>query len=147
MPGARVAIFGGPGEESVAAPVVQSVPADKRIDLVGTEDLPTVAACLKRCALFVGNDSGPAHIAAAFGVPTVVIFGSSNSAAWRPWKTPHAVVETAWDCKPCPGDRCYAFDEPRCILSVETAQVEAAIERLLAETGGARAPDSAFGVP
>jgi ADP-heptose:LPS heptosyltransferase len=84
---------------------------------------------------FVGNDSGPAHIAAAFEIPSVVIFGSSNSAVWGPWRAPHAVVETAWDCKPCPGDRCYAYDEPRCILSVETAAVAAAIARLRAGEG------------
>lgn len=95
--------------------------------------LAWVQSVIAGADLFVGNDSGPAHIAAAFGVPTVVIFGSSNSIVWRPWKAPHAVVETDWDCKPCPGDRCYAFDEPRCILSVETDAVCAAIERLLAE--------------
>lgn len=82
--------------------------------------------------LFVGNDSGPAHVAAAFGVPTAAIFGSSSSSIWGPWRTVSAVVETAWDCKPCKGDRCYEFDEPRCILSVETSQVENAIDDVLA---------------
>jgi len=82
-------------------------------------------------ALFIGNDSGPAHVAAAFGIPTVAIFGSSNSTAWRPWRSTAAVAETDWDCKPCKGDRCYAFDEPRCILSVETSQVERAIDEVL----------------
>lgn len=81
--------------------------------------------------LFVGNDSGPAHVAAAFAIPAVVIFGSSNSAVWGPWRTVSAVVETAWDCKPCKGDRCYEFDEPRCILSVETSQVERAVDEVL----------------
>ena len=85
---------------------------------------------LAGAALFVGNDSGPAHMAAAFGIPSAVIFGSSDSSVWRPWRTEHEVIETDWDCKPCPGDRCYEFDEPRCILSVEVARVEAAIARL-----------------
>ncbi len=88
--------------------------------------------------LFVGNDSGPAHVAAAFGVPTVTIFGSSNSRAWRPWRTASAVVETGWDCKPCKGDRCYEFDEPRCILSVEISQVQGAIEQLLSQASAAQ---------
>ena len=92
---------------------------------------------LAGAVLFVGNDSGPAHMAAAFRVPSVVIFGSSNSSTWRPWRTRYEVVETDWDCKPCPGDRCYAFDEPRCILSVEAARVEAAVSRLLAAHSGA----------
>jgi ADP-heptose:LPS heptosyltransferase len=88
--------------------------------------------------LFVGNDSGPAHVAAAFGVPTVTVFGSSNSQIWRPWRTASAVVETDWDCKPCKGDRCYAFDEPRCILSVDTSQVQGAIEQLLSQAPSAQ---------
>jgi ADP-heptose:LPS heptosyltransferase len=45
--------------------------------------------------LFVGNDSGPAHVAAAFGVPAVVIFGPSNARVWHPWRAPHRVVESA----------------------------------------------------
>ena len=82
-------------------------------------------------AFFVGNDSGPAHIAAAFGKPCAVIFGSSNSKVWGPWKTPSRVIETSWECKPCPGDRCYAFDQPRCILSIEEASVASAVDALL----------------
>ena len=46
-------------------------------------------------ALFVGNDSGPAHIAAAFGRPVVVLFGSSDVDNWRPWRTEHAVLSNA----------------------------------------------------
>lgn len=95
--------------------------------------LPDLMSLLAGARLFVGNDSGPAHIAAAFDVPCVTIFGSSNSKIWHPWKTRHRVVETDWDCKPCPGDRCYAFDEPRCILSVTPEAVAQAVDELLAE--------------
>lgn len=95
--------------------------------------LPDLMSLLAGARLFVGNDSGPAHIAAAFDVPCVTIFGSSNSKIWHPWMTRHRVVETAWDCKPCPGDRCYAFDEPRCILSVTPEAVARAVDELLAE--------------
>ncbi|HTS27157.1 MAG TPA: glycosyltransferase family 9 protein [Bryobacteraceae bacterium] len=47
---------------------------------------------LKAASLFVGNDSGPAHMAAAFGLPVVVIFGDSDPAIWGPWRTASAVV-------------------------------------------------------
>ncbi len=94
LPNARVAIFGGPGEAAVAAAVLDAVPADKRIDLVGTEDLPTVAACLKRCALYVGNDSGLMHMAAAAEIPTVGLFGPSRPENYRPWGDLTAVVRT-----------------------------------------------------
>ena len=123
--GLEPVIIAGPGEGSVLAELSDFT----CLDGLSIDDLKSLLAGAE---LFVGNDSGPAHVAAAFDVPCVVIFGSSDSAVWGPWKTRHAVVETPWDCKPCPGDRCYAFDEPRCILSVEVASVEAAIDELLA---------------
>jgi heptosyltransferase-3 len=57
--------------------------------------LSEVKALLSRAALFVGNDSGPAHMAAAFGVPVVVIFGASDRDIWRPWRTEHQVLPMA----------------------------------------------------
>lgn len=94
LPNARVAIFGGPGEASAAAAVLDGVPADRCINLVGTEDLPTVAACLKRCALFVGNDSGLMHMAAAANIPTVGLFGPSRPENYRPWGELGVAVRT-----------------------------------------------------
>ena len=98
---------------------------------LGDLTLSGLKSLIAGARLFVGNDSGPAHVAAAFGVPTVAIFGSSNSSVWGPWRTVSAVVETSWDCKPCKGDRCYEFDEPRCILSVEASSVKKAIDDVL----------------
>lgn len=54
--------------------------------------LTEVKSLLPAAALFVGNDSGPAHMAAAFGVPSVVIFGRSDPAIWGPWRTTGEVV-------------------------------------------------------
>jgi heptosyltransferase III len=54
--------------------------------------LPKVKSLLSRASLFVGNDSGPAHIAAAFGAPCVVIFGASDPAIWGPWRTASEIV-------------------------------------------------------
>ena len=54
--------------------------------------LPEVTALLARARLFIGNDSGIAHIAAAVETPSVVIFGSSNTAHWRPWANAPAEV-------------------------------------------------------
>jgi ADP-heptose:LPS heptosyltransferase len=47
---------------------------------------------LSSASLFVGNDSGPAHMAAAFGVPSIVVFGPSDPAIWGPWRTAGEVV-------------------------------------------------------
>ena len=70
LAGARIAVFGGPGERDAAASVIAAAKRGGGIDLVGKCDLPTAFACLKRCSLFVGNDSGLMHLAAASGIPS-----------------------------------------------------------------------------
>lgn len=94
--------------------------------------LPEVTALAARARLFVGNDSGIAHIAAAIGVPSVVIFGSSNTAHWRPWARAAAeVVLEEMECQPCHGYFCEKFEQPECILRVPVERVTAAIDRVL----------------
>ncbi|MDH3446371.1 MAG: glycosyltransferase family 9 protein, partial [Deltaproteobacteria bacterium] len=98
--------------------------------------LPEVVALASKASLFVGNDSGIAHISAAVNVPTVVIFGSSNITHWSPWTdAPHRVVFNRFDCQPCPGHHCRVFDEPKCILSVEPEQVIGAVNALIMKRG------------
>lgn len=97
--------------------------------------LPLVTALAARARLFVGNDSGIAHIAAAVGCPSVVIFGSSNVAHWRPWASaPAEVVREDMPCAPCPGYTCEEFGTPECIKRVPVERVLAAIERVLNES-------------
>jgi predicted lipopolysaccharide heptosyltransferase III len=94
--------------------------------------LPEVTALATQSQLFVGNDSGIAHIASAAGTPAVVIFGSSNIAHWRPWNSaPAEVVFEEMPCQPCHGYYCEKFEQPECILRVPVTRVIAAIERLL----------------
>jgi len=84
LPGARLAILGGPGaaEREMAAPVLAAVP--DAVDLVGSLTLPEVAAVLARGALFVGNDSGLMHISAATGAPTLGLFGPTPASEYAP---------------------------------------------------------------
>lgn len=94
--------------------------------------LPQVINLASRAKIFVGNDSGIAHIAAAVKTPSVVIFGSSNRAHWSPWTdAPNEMVYEEFDCQPCPGYVCEKFGEPKCILSVKTESVIEAIEKVL----------------
>jgi len=101
--------------------------------LLDSLDLRELIALASGARIFIGNDSGPTHIATAAGRPVIAIFGSSSSVHWQPWQTPHRVVQNDFACNPCAGDRCYAFDQPKCILSVTLEQVQAACESLLAE--------------
>jgi lipopolysaccharide heptosyltransferase III len=97
--------------------------------------LPEITALLSRARLFVGNDSGIAHIAAAVKTPSVVIFGSSNIAHWRPWALNAAeVVFEEMDCQPCHGYFCEKFEHPECIKRVPVERVTAAVERVLRES-------------
>ena len=93
--------------------------------------LPEVTALAAHSELFVGNESGIAHIAAAVGTPAVVIFGSSNIAHWRPWNSAAAeVVFEEMPCQPCHGYFCEKFDLPECILRVPVTRVIAAVARI-----------------
>ena len=97
--------------------------------------LPEVTALLSQARLFVGNDSGIAHIAAAVETPSVVIFGSSNRAHWGPWATkPAEMVFDELDCQPCHGYYCEKFAQPECINGVAVERVMAAVERVLAQS-------------
>ena len=122
----------GPGEERV----VEALRAHSRASVVSFTDLslPELTALASRARLFVGNDSGVAHVAAAVGVPQVVVFGSSNVAHWSPWtRAPFEVVREEMPCAPCPGYTCAEFDAPECIRRVPVERVTAAVERVLSK--------------
>jgi heptosyltransferase III len=85
LPGARVAVLAAGHERRQAQPLLEAIPQARRIDLVGRVDLLTAAAALGRCALFIGNDTGLMHIAAACATPTLGLFGPSPSCQYAPW--------------------------------------------------------------
>ena len=84
MHGAVPVVIAGPGETeaAMAKPVLQALPT--AIDLVGRLSLPEIAAFLSRSDLFVGNDSGLMHLAAASGAPTLGLFGPTNPDEYAP---------------------------------------------------------------
>jgi ADP-heptose:LPS heptosyltransferase len=78
-------------------PVILAGPADDAtpfddFTVYRNAPLSQVKAVMSGAQIFVGNDSGPAHIAAAFGVPVVVLFGPSNPVTWAPWRTEAQVL-------------------------------------------------------
>ncbi len=96
----------------LAGPGDDATPFKDHKVLKGT--LSEVKGLLSNAALFIGNDSGPAHMAAAFGVPSIVLFSTSDPAVWEPWRTESAVI--------------VARDG---LSSVSVSRVIAALERLL----------------
>ncbi len=94
----------GPGDDATAFQSFQVLRA---------APLEDVKSLIAGAQMFIGNDSGPAHIAAAFGVPVVAIFGASNPVTWAPWRTEARVLTS-----------------PQGIGAIETAEVIAAIDSL-----------------
>ncbi|HVF47754.1 MAG TPA: glycosyltransferase family 9 protein [Pyrinomonadaceae bacterium] len=118
--------------------VLESLQREAKVPVTSIDDLtlPEIIALASEATIFVGNDSGIAHIAAAVDKPTVVIFGSSNRTHWRPWTdAPNEIVYEEFACQPCSGYECKEYGEPRCILSVKPEVVFAAIQRVLKFSG------------
>ncbi len=127
--GFQVVLTGGPSElETLKA--VQTQMGEK-CGLLSDLTVRELIAVIRGSHLYLGNDSGPAHIAAALKKPTVVLFGSSNSAAWSPWKTVSRVVQNPFECNPCPGYQCLMYAQPECIRSITVEQVKEAVRSIL----------------
>jgi ADP-heptose:LPS heptosyltransferase len=81
--GIATVVTAGPGQEGIAEEVVSA--GEKAARLGVGLSLGELTALIESAALFVGNDSGPMHIAAAFDRPIVALFGSSDLSVWHPW--------------------------------------------------------------
>ncbi len=124
----KIVMTAGPGEESFAGQAAREI--DGTAIMLGLT-IPELAELIRGARLYIGNDSGPMHLAAAVGTPTVAVWGSSDSRRWRPWAVEHRVVQNPFECNPCPGYRCLVADSPLCIESVTVNQVGAAVDELL----------------
>ncbi len=83
LSGLDIFFLAGPGDDTAAF---------SGFNVWKNEPLSRVKGLISGASLFIGNDSGPAHIAAAFGVPVAVLFGSSDPVAWSPWRTESRVL-------------------------------------------------------
>src|SRR5207253_3147538 len=98
----------------------------------------TLAAVMAASRLVMGVDSGPLHLAAAVGAPTLRMYGPTDPLRFGPWGPPgqHVLVQAQLPCSPCGNlvaPPCGARREPPCMLSVRPEQVSAALAALLGE--------------
>jgi ADP-heptose:LPS heptosyltransferase len=91
--GWRVLLAAGPGEEKQFPALIAAVPPERLTLMTDQPDLLVVAAALKRARLYLGNDSGLTHLAAATRIPTVALFGPTNPAHYGPWGAQCRVIE------------------------------------------------------
>jgi ADP-heptose:LPS heptosyltransferase len=81
--GVAIALLAGPGEETAVHRIMGLI-HDERARVLSPQGLGALAACLKRCRLFIGNDGGPKHLAVAVETPTLTLFGAEPSEFWTP---------------------------------------------------------------
>lgn len=122
----------GPGDEPIASAVKEHFASVGAI--IDALDLRGLIALLAGSRFFLGNDTGPTHIAAALGKKSVVIFGASDSRVWSPWQAEHRIAENAFPCQQCPRGRCESLGASECILYITVEQVREACEVLLQES-------------
>lgn len=116
----RCVIIGGPGEEELGRSVAAGLSGEV-IMLSGRTTIRELLAVIKRCAIFMTNDTGPMHVAQALGVPVVAIFGSTDPEATGPVGQTHGVVRSPVRCAPCLLRACPI--DHRCMMGVSVEQV------------------------
>jgi ADP-heptose:LPS heptosyltransferase len=118
--GWRVIMVGGPDDVSIAGSIE---PHPRLLDWTGLLAVTETAALLERADFFIGSDSGPAHIAASAGIPSLVLFsGTNRPRQWRPWSRRTIVVRSRVTCRPCHQKVCPLADHP-CMTGLKPDRV------------------------
>jgi len=123
---AFIVFFGDATTAGMVKEISQGLP-EKAIDLAGVTSLRELACIIKDCDVLVTNDSGPMHIGAAFSVPLVALFGSTDDELTGPWNQGKNVINKRVKCSPCFKRTC-PIDFP-CMKEISVDEV---VERVLA---------------
>ncbi len=126
--GATPVVFGTDADRDAAARVREKVPA--ALDLTGRTTLAQAMAAISRCDVFVTNDSGLMHVAAAAGIPLVAIFGSTDAVATGPFSENARIVRREMECSPCLQPECSKGFH--CMLDISEQEVGDVVLDLLA---------------
>ncbi|MTI59135.1 MAG: lipopolysaccharide heptosyltransferase II [Firmicutes bacterium] len=101
---------------------IVSLMASEPITAAGRTSLEELAALMEYCELVISNDSGPVHVAAAVGTPTITIFGPSDDIKYRPLGEKHKIVKTGIDCRPCGEHQC-PQGHHRCMRDIDVNDI------------------------
>ena len=134
--GAKILIFGGSDEVELKNDVAGKINSDNAFT-VDTPNLAVTAAIMKKCGIFITNDSSLMHIAAAFQIKAAAIIGPTSTNYIRPWQSEHRIISLNLDCSPC----FYYSPRPltctrndvkfKCIKELDTELVFEAVKELL----------------
>jgi lipopolysaccharide heptosyltransferase II len=145
-PSRRVVITSGPSDADAAGRVAGEArrllgAQASAVPETGEFDLAELHALTTRAAVYIGGDSGPAHVAATTRTPIVELLGPTLPGRSRPWRDPRWPAETVdageLPCRPCSQRRCAPGDF-RCLTGISAEQVAAAVERALGQAATTR---------
>lgn len=123
-------LVGGSQEEIGLVKAILTQAKSHLWSIAGSSTIRSFAALLKRAALFIGNDSGAMHVAAAVGTPLVALFGPSNPREWGPRGGAAEVIYKGLDCRTCFHPTCQRGDQ-NCMKLITVEEVLAAVARLI----------------
>ncbi|MDD2906442.1 MAG: lipopolysaccharide heptosyltransferase II [Sulfurimonas sp.] len=128
-----ILIFGGPSEEPMAKEIEDSLlrlGVKNFTNIAGKTNIEELCANIGGCCLFITNDSGPMHIAAAYQVPTVAIFGPTKHTETSQWMNKKSkIVRHEMQCSPCMKREC-PLGHHECMTTITAAEVIAAVHEL-----------------
>ncbi len=128
-----IIIFGGPNEVEMASEIEANLKAShvsNYTNLAGKTNIKELCSLIGGCSLFVTNDSGPMHVAAAYKVPTVSIFGPTKHTETSQWMNEKSIiVRHEMPCAPCMRREC-PLGHHECMKSIEAAEVVEAVREL-----------------
>ncbi|HRJ08260.1 MAG TPA: lipopolysaccharide heptosyltransferase II [Prosthecobacter sp.] len=130
MPELEWIFFGAPGEAAMGEDLSKKAARARHSNLVGKTSLAGLITELKTCRLLLTNDTGTMHLAAALGVPTVSIFGSTEPVLTGPLGAGHTIIRHHVPCSPCFKREC-PFGHYECMTGVTPDRVSAAVEAAL----------------
>jgi ADP-heptose:LPS heptosyltransferase len=122
-------VFTGSGGESGKVREITSIMQKHACNLAGKLSVGELMALFEASSLYIGNDSGPMHLAAAVDTPVIALFGPADEIGWRPLSGKAIVLRGEERCGKCTGNDCqYNF---KCIRTISSDDVKAAVERLI----------------
>jgi len=120
--GARVIVTGSKAEVGLASSVAEAIGEHAILACGEIRHLKHLAAVLKRCSVCIGTSTGPTHVAAAVGIPTIVLCGPEDPRRWHPLGNNYILIENEIPCRPCrentcPHDgKCLRLITPECVM-------------------------------
>ena len=128
-----IIIFGGPGEVEMAKEIednLVSLKTNNFLNLAGKTNIEELCSHIAGCSLFITNDSGPMHVAAAYQVPTVAIFGPTKHKETSQWMNEKSkIVREEMECAPCMKREC-PLKHHDCMKNITASRVIEAVKEL-----------------